>query len=149
MARLCKRWGLPIKGVSPEFIQALSIYDWPGNVRELFNAMEKVFVTARHDTVLYPKHLPNHVRIRIARSQLSKTCTAGRSPLPETPQTYPSYRDFRAMALHQAEHEYLSGLLTLTHGNIPEACGISRLSQSRLYELLKKHRLTRGEREAS
>lgn len=149
MSRLCKRWGLGTKGVSPEFIEALSIYDWPGNVRELFNAMEKVFVAARHDTVLYPKHLPNHVRIRIARSQLTKTSTAGHLPVPETLQTYPSYRDFRATALHRAEHEYLIGLLTLTRGNIPEACRISSLSQSRLYELLKKHRLTRGVREAS
>lgn len=149
MTRLCKRWGINTKEVSPEFIEALSLYDWPGNVRELFNAIEKVFVAARYDTVLYPKHLPNHVRIRIARSQISKIDCIEEPAQPEPLHTYPSYRAFRSAALNHAEQEYLNGLLTLTQGNIAEACRVSRLSQSRLYELLKKHHLTRSIREVS
>ena len=38
--RLCERYGIAAKGVSPEFLKTMVAYPWPGNVRELANALE-------------------------------------------------------------------------------------------------------------
>lgn len=144
MTRMCKRCRTSIKGMSPEFLEALSLHDWPGNVRELFNAMEQAYIAALNDSILYPGHLPDHVRIGIAKSRIGLQSSSEGAPSDGPPRAYSTYRDFRARALHRAEQEYLRGLMSMTDGNIAEACRISNVSQSRLYELLKKHGLTRS-----
>jgi two-component system NtrC family response regulator len=106
--------------------------------------MEQVYVEAANDAVLYPKHLPNQVRIGIARGRMGRENEPQRGAFDPPTESFASYRDFRARALYQAEREYLMGLMSLTRGNIPEACRVSRVSQSRLYELLKKHGLNRS-----
>jgi DNA-binding NtrC family response regulator len=54
--KLCRR--MPGAGcVSPDFYQALSLYDWPGNVRELKHAMFRLMATVKDET-LEPRHLP-------------------------------------------------------------------------------------------
>ena len=45
-------------------------------------------------------------------------------------------------AAAQAEKEYLQELKSLTREDVKEACRISMLSRSRLYELLKKHAIS-------
>lgn len=40
LSKLCERYGIENKSVSPDFIDALGHYEWPGNVRELINALE-------------------------------------------------------------------------------------------------------------
>ncbi len=45
--RLCRRYNLETKGVSPDFIEALMNYDWPGNVRELENTIERALIQHR------------------------------------------------------------------------------------------------------
>jgi DNA-binding NtrC family response regulator len=41
----------PVRGISTEAMQALCEYSWPGNVRQLENVVERLVVTARHDTI--------------------------------------------------------------------------------------------------
>jgi two-component system NtrC family response regulator len=55
----------------------------------------------------------------------------------------PKLQEFRDKIYAQAEKEYLLELMDLTGKNIPEACRISGLSQSRLYALLKKNAISR------
>lgn len=149
MTRRCKRCGTSVKGMSPEFIEALSLHSWPGNVRELFNAMEQAYVAARNDSILYPRHLPNPVRIGIAKGRIGRRDGPDDTRLASPVQPYATFRDFRSRAVFRAEHEYLSGLMRLTEGNVAEACRISKVSLSRLYELLKKHGLTRASKTPS
>jgi len=47
----------PIRGISPEAMQALVRYPWPGNVRELKSAFEYAFVTCM-DSKIGVQHLP-------------------------------------------------------------------------------------------
>jgi two-component system NtrC family response regulator len=54
MNAICKKYKLPLKGFSPEFLDCLQEYDWPGNVRELENIMENVIVRAQLEPTLYP-----------------------------------------------------------------------------------------------
>jgi two-component system, NtrC family, response regulator len=168
LTRLSERKGVAIKGISPEFMGALAGYDWPGNVRELFNALEKAFVAATHNAILYPKHLPNHVRIHVARHAIRheaadqfqtfsgaqnhearaevRADTNDQAPGllgPELGEAIPAFREFSRMNQRKGERRYLTDLLAAARGDIKKACELSGLSPSRLYELIKKHGLTR------
>jgi len=144
MARICQRYGIGTKGISPEFLDALAAHDWPGNVRELVNTLERAIAAARHEPILFPKHLPTYIRVKAVRASVSKEEAAKKSSLKAATSsvTLPSLRDFREAAVSDAERQYLRDLIALTKGNIREACQISGLSRSRLYALLKKHRLS-------
>jgi two-component system NtrC family response regulator len=138
---LCERNGTGMKEFSAEFLDVLMRYSWPGNVRELVNALERAMITARYEPVLYPKHLPTHIRIEVAREAAGRVDSpeGPSKSAPDIPETLPGLKDYRSSALARAEKNYLKELWTQTQGNLPEALRISGLSRSRLYGLLKKH----------
>ncbi|MBE0599245.1 MAG: sigma-54-dependent Fis family transcriptional regulator [Desulfuromonadales bacterium] len=141
--RLCEGYGLASKGFSPEFLDALLAYQWPGNVRELANTLVRSFSSARFEPTLYPKHLPPDIRVQVMKDS-ARSAEAGESVHSSEPaRRLPSFHDFRETAFSQAEKNYLHDLMSLAEDNIPEACRLSGLSQSRLYALLKKHRIGR------
>ena len=41
----------PVQSISPEALEALSLYDWPGNVRQIENVIERLVVTGRNEIV--------------------------------------------------------------------------------------------------
>ncbi|HET6418567.1 MAG TPA: sigma-54 dependent transcriptional regulator [Geobacteraceae bacterium] len=135
--RLCERYGLSPKGFSPEFLQTLLEYPWPGNVRELVNTLERVLASARFESTLFPKHLPTDIRVQVTRASLGHAPTFGEDA--KHVRELPPIHDFREEVYSHAEREYLRDLMSLSEGNIKEACRISGISQSRLYALLKKH----------
>lgn len=144
-AKLCERDGLAMKGFSPEFFDALSAYDWPGNVRELVNTLESALNAARQENILFPTHLPVHIRVRMVRNAFEKE-TRPLSATTETalrPTTFPAMKTLRETAVAAAERQYLEELMALTEGNINEACRISQLSRTRFYALLRKHGMHR------
>ncbi len=67
LARICKKYGLPAKQVSPDLHEALRAYRWPGNVRELVHTLERAVLAAQDAPKLFARHLPEHVRVSIAR----------------------------------------------------------------------------------
>ena len=138
--KLCRQRHIPVKEMDSELMDMLRRYDWPGNVRELFNTIEQAFVLSGSEKTIYAQHLPQTVRIRVAKSMLGK----GRKDDPEAvkavggeEQTLPSLKEFKAMM----EKDYLQRLLR-THGkDIPKMLSVSGLSRSHLYAMLKKHGL--------
>jgi two-component system NtrC family response regulator len=136
----CELYGSPVKGYSPDFLEALLAYDWPGNVRELIQGLEEAVISAAAEPVLFPKHLPEHIRIHLARaSVLRKRAPApGPEKGPAATDQSLSLKDFREAELARIEKDYLASLLRRTNGEVGEACRISGLSRSRLYTLLKK-----------
>ncbi len=142
LVRFCELYGSPMKGYSPDFIEVLTAYDWPGNVRELIQALEKAVISAKDEPVLFAKHLPDHIRIQIARASVLQNRPSGGSA-EAGPATDPSLnlKDFREAEMARIEKDYLSSLLRRTNGDVGEACRISGLSRSRLYTLLKKYGL--------
>jgi two-component system NtrC family response regulator len=148
-ARLCERDGLPMKGFSPEFLNALSVYDWPGNVRELANTLESALNAARHESILFPNHLPTSIRIRMARSSFAKESCPLNAKADSTAETLSRPTGFlpmktvREAAVAAAEKRYLEELLSFTEGDIEKACRISQLSRPRFYALLRKHQVSR------
>ena len=145
--RICDNYGKETKGFSPDFLDSLYAYDWPGNVRELVNTLEGAIAEAQNEPTLFPKHLPVHVRIKLARASVTKNnATALEEKLVQhapSPLSFPVYRDFRETALAKAEKKYFQDLMVLTKGNIMEACRISGLGRTRLYALIKKHNISR------
>jgi two-component system NtrC family response regulator len=141
--KLCDIYSTEMKGFSPDFFDALSTYEWPGNIRELFNALEEVLSNARQEPTLFSYHLPTHIRAHLARikvnSQQSDSApSADKDPLQDSdPDQFPSLKDFRS----RMERNYLRRLMEITRENRKEACRISGVSRTRLFELLKKYDL--------
>lgn len=129
ISTLCRRYGLETKGISPDFIEALENHEWPGNVRELHQIIEQVFTSAFLGPTCFAIHLPDHLRVKQARADVSSSLT-GTQASP----TLPTWRDFREMC----EKSYLEKLKVLAEGNVSKACRISAISRTRLYQLMQK-----------
>ncbi len=144
MRILCESQGIGLKGFSPEFFDVLAAYSWPGNVRELNSALEYTFAQALYEQIIFPKHLPDSVRVRVACSALDDqnnrpTSRTGRTPA--LSMNLPKWRDFRRSLINEGERNYLNDLISRTRGNIKKASQLSGLSQPRLYELVRKYRI--------
>ena len=135
VGQLCDRFSMDGKGISPEFFASLACYDWPGNVRELKQVIEQAFANARPFPTLYELHLPEQLRILHTQTGLS-----GRTPPDQNEKSFslPIWSEYK----QQCEQHYLNTLIKATDGDIKESCRLSTLSRARLYELLKKHKLT-------
>ncbi len=142
VAQQCRALGRDVMGVSESLSEALSIYPWPGNVRELGQAIASAVVRAGSDPVLYPNHLPVHIR-----SHLSQV---GLSPSPSAAPAEPaagSGMDFSGELAPlremrgRFEEAYLVAMVKQAEHNIESACRLSGLSRPHVYALLKKHGL--------
>jgi two-component system NtrC family response regulator len=142
MNRFCDRNNKATKGVSPEFLEALLAYDWPGNVRELENSLNSAVTTAGEDPVLFAKHLPLHIRVKVTQDIVNKEAPViSRSPGDSNKnKTIATFKEYRETILKEAERKYLQDLMSLTGGDLDKACLVSDLSKSHLYALLKKHK---------
>jgi len=144
MIRLSEHYGKGTKGFSPDFLETLERYDWPGNARELINAMERAYVEAGDSPVLFPKYLPVPIRVQAVKASLGNKETTGGEPDAgiDLPKGLSSLQEQREAVIAEAEQHYLKELVSLTGRNVEEACKISGLSRSRLYALMKKHRIS-------
>lgn len=139
--RACDCYGIEEKEFSPEFFDVLNRYEWPGNVRELVNALERAVTAARHEPVLFPKHLPTYIRIRLARASIGGEANQKKSEgeSPEISGPLPRLSETREMAIAEAEQQYLKELVSIAGSDLDQALQIAGLSRSRLYTLLKKY----------
>ncbi|MGD8847756.1 MAG: sigma-54 dependent transcriptional regulator [Desulfobacteraceae bacterium] len=136
-SRLCKVYGMKPKGFSIELMEALKAYPWPGNVREMINAIDGMLAAGANDSTLYAKHLPLQMRIQIVCSNLKGPQEGVRQEAGPGADGLPAFKAYR----ESSEYKYLQELMRLTHRNIPEACRVSGISRSRLYEMLAKYGL--------
>jgi len=144
MRQLCEGRNIGIKGFSADFFEVLEAYSWPGNVRELYSALEFAITEALNEPTLFPKHLPTHMRVQVARSSFdeshqTQTKQKGNNEFPEK---MPKWHDFRRSLINDGEIQYLQELISRTGGNVKRASDLSGLSPPRLYELLRKYKLS-------
>ena len=110
------RLNKPIRGFTPEAMQAMVTYSWPGNVRELENVIERAVVMSAHDM------------ITVELLSLNPGKTQGTiQPLTEAKESF--------------ERGYLRDLLRATEGNISRASKIAGRYRADFYKLLKKYGL--------
>ncbi len=149
ISKLCRQYGMDVKGYAPEFLEAIVSYDWPGNIRELVHTLERAIAYARYEPILFPKHLPTHIRVGLACRSLAGTRgrEAGESPGSgdgDGVSAVPGrLKDIRESALSEVERQYLLHLMAHTGWDIRAACRISDLSRPRLYALMGKYRISR------
>ncbi len=70
--RICQALHIEVKGFSPDFINNLTRYSWPGNIRELVNTLEGAVSKAFNEPILFPKHLPDNIRVNVIRSTVDR-----------------------------------------------------------------------------
>jgi len=146
VSRLCEIYNAEVKGLSNDYLDVLEKYSWPGNVRELFNTVEESISLAGNEPTLHMHHLPVRLRAMITRHRVNK-CTQPRASesdlnmaiLHDGDGAFPSINAFRDLM----ERRYLEKLNRYTQGNRKEACRLSGLSRTRLFELLRKHDLAK------
>lgn len=137
----CRENDMDTKGLSTEFLRMLdSDYDWRGNVRELANAISSSIAAASAAPVLYPEHLPTHLRAQFTRATISKSHTPSAD---SNPTGLSTLQEFREQAISRAENDYLLSLMGTTGWKIKVACEIAGISRPHLYSLLKKHGIAR------
>jgi len=150
MNAYCKKYKVPLKGFSPEFLDCLQEYDWPGNVRELVNVMENIIVRAQFEPTLYPKHLPPEVRIRVMSGKLHEATSAqdnesSQSLAPATGTAQASVSDAAIPLVpfddykKDTEFRYFKALMQTTGADIHKACELSQLGKQSLYRYLRIH----------
>jgi len=155
VGQLCEQYNLPLKGFDQDFFHVLEGYAWPGNVRELFNVLERAFVASNSARTLFAMHLPQDVRIKVAKASLRRPVAADAQPesrmtpasvavSPAAPccDTWPELTQALGETLKSCkdvvERRYLEALLKRTGGDVQKAVEASGLSRSHLYALLKK-----------
>ncbi len=168
--RICGKLNIEEKGFSPGFVNNLCVYNWPGNIRELINTLEGAISMAQNEPILFPKHLPDNIRIQVIRSNVDHRKNQNPPQLhaysvqrnttnrrndngdfskvdllnqPEEIESNHLSLETREAAIEKADKKYLQTLMIHTQGNIKESCRISGLGRTRLYTLLKKYNISR------
>jgi two-component system, NtrC family, response regulator len=145
--KVCARWKIKTKAFSADFFEALGRYDWPGNIRELFNTIETIIVKTPGEPVLFPRHLPEKIRIRVAKTSVGMDKEKPQKEIKEEPaaiaEKLPTFNALRETTLSKVEEKYLVQLMAASEGDIAKACRLSELSRSTLYSLLKKYNISR------
>ena len=61
LERFCLETGRDVRGVAPDFFEALAAHSWPGNVRELEKAIRRAVTLADDGEVLTARTLPKEI----------------------------------------------------------------------------------------
>ncbi|OOG27255.1 PEP-CTERM-box response regulator transcription factor [Thioalkalivibrio denitrificans] len=118
LERFAKEQGRPVKGFSPEALNAIEAHTWPGNVRELENRVKRAVIMADGGQV---------------SGEDMELSSEGYDPL------MLNLRQVR----DDAEGKALRRTLQIVDGNISKAAELLGVSRPTLYDLLKKHGLNR------
>jgi two-component system NtrC family response regulator len=136
------RLSLPPKKISDEFFEPLNGYDWPGNVRELINAVDHALAMEPNCPTIYPKHLPEHIRMHAIGGKQSdpEESALDLSPSEVNSEGYfPPLKAYRRSVIDNIEKRYISELMSHCRSDIDRACKVSGLKRARLYQLIKKY----------
>jgi two-component system, NtrC family, response regulator GlrR len=117
LEELTKQSGKNIRGLTPQAMQKLMVYDWPGNVRQLKNMIEYAVAMSEKDRITDDLILTSKEKI----------AEEGQQPLKEAKDAF--------------EKTYLISLLQTTKGNVSETARLAGKYRADLYLLLKKHHI--------
>ena len=106
-----------IKGLTPQAMQKLMLYDWPGNIRELENVIE--YACAMTDKEFITEDLILQTKGVVSQEPLK--------PLKEARDAF--------------EKSYLIYLLEICKGKVTEAARLAGKYRADFYDLLRKHNL--------
>jgi two-component system, NtrC family, response regulator GlrR len=131
LRRLAEQYRRAAKHLHPDAVSRLLDYAWPGNVRELENLIHREFLMTDAPVIELRCLDALGTRKENAQSAARQRLTASR------------FQEAKASAIAHFERNYISELLSRTHGNISQAARISGKERSRLGKLVKKYGLER------
>jgi transcriptional regulator with PAS, ATPase and Fis domain len=111
--------------ISPEAEERILTYLWPGNVRELRNAVERVVLLEKADTVL-PKHLSF-----LGGSEEGQAASSPCKPV----------IPLQGIILDEVEKAYISEALKMKKGNRIRAAKLLGISRSALLYRMQKYEI--------
>jgi two-component system response regulator GlrR len=107
-----------IKGLAPQAMQRLMLYDWPGNVRELEHVIEYAVAMTQTDVIT-------------EELILLRTKSSAEEPWRPLKQAKGAF-----------EKNYLIRLLELSGGNVSQAARLAGKYRADFYDLMRKHGLS-------
>lgn len=110
-----------IKGVTPEAMRRLTVYDWQGNVRELMNTIERAVILAREDYLDLP--------------DFSIIAPATESVVTASPTLSPD----DILPLEEVERKAILQALAMTDDNKSETARRLGITRRTLHQKLKKY----------
>jgi len=122
LQRYAKESAKPIRGFTPEAVDAMLDHPWPGNVRELINRVRRAVVVAEGSL--------------IGPTDLGLKAVAGD----------PSLMTLRE-ARREAEDRCVRSALRRVNWNKVEAARVLGISRTQLYELMGRHKIPHDERD--
>lgn len=114
-----KRFGCRVRPISSNTLAWFREYAWPGNVRELEHLVYQGMLLSDGDEIIVAP--PDGLTAR------------------ESSSIRPSYRDAKARAMFDFEHDYLRSVIEQAQGNISAAARIAGTERRHLGRLLRKH----------
>jgi len=128
LARFARQSSRPVKSFSEEARAMLLQYNFPGNVRELENLVQRAVVLTEGD-LIQPEDLP---------------LTLAEAPaIADTNASETNFNLAKQRLLSNFEKEFLSNLLTATHGNVSEAARRAGMYKANLIQKMQQHGLKR------
>lgn len=148
VAGLCEVHKTGMKGFSPDFFDVLASHRWPGNVRELYSTLEWTVAQALLEPTIFPQHLPAHIRVAVAKSSFGETEETPSEPAAvdttDLSEHLPKWQEYRNTIVSEGEKRYLKALFSKSGSGMKKASELSGLSEPRLYQLLRKHKMSAG-----
>ena len=130
LAEFAQRYKNPPKRLHARTLEWFQGYEWPGNVRELENLIHREFVLSDGDELLIsPPFLASAARP---------------APLFLADSAPRRYREAKAQAVEAFNREYLSNLLSQTHGNVTHAAKLADKERRAFGKLLRRYGIRSG-----
>lgn len=124
-----------IRGLTPQAMQRLMLYEWPGNVRELENTIEYAVAMTQKDAITEDLILQTKGAPDVTTQGFT---LQGQVPSPESSKSLKEAKD-------SFERDYLIRVLELCGGNVSKAAKLAGKYRADFYDLLKKHEIKVGD----
>lgn len=135
--RTCDRYGIDNKEVSDELLKVVANYHWSGNIRELMNVMDSSVIQAGTDSVIYPKHLPAHIRLEFLKNKgqidTPDQSLPDNTPLAISEKVLP-YSNYK----RGCDHQYFTLVMQQSGNDINRVSQLSGLSVPSIYRYLSQ-----------
>jgi len=136
LRKICNHEGLPLKRVSDETMDRLTVQNWPGNVRQLENSVEMAIALSGDRDVLYPGDFK-----LVAPAQFRNVCSmpsaAGDSTASTHSVSVPDSGFDYEQVVGDFERNIIRQALQMTNGNKKAAADILKLKRTTLNAKLK------------
>ena len=135
LEEICTEYGMPLKQLSADALEALQCLPWTGNVRELRNMIERLIILT--DKTITGADVYAFANPAAAASAVPVTASKAQPDFDRF-KSFQDYKDF-------AEKEYIKFKLEKNNWNVSKTADEIDIQRSHLYSKIEKYGLRRGE----